>query len=102
MSSYEGTLRVPGDDGPPLAVVVDLTDETLSLHTPTVEIGSWPRHAVRIHAETDGFHLRVEGEEVVLELRDDAGFAVAAGLRSAPPALRRRMSALLREQPTPP
>ena len=101
MTSYEGSLRVLGDDGPPLTVIVDLTDDTLQLRTPLTEIGCWPRDAVRIHAEDDGIHLRVEGEEVVLDLRDDAGFAVEAGLRSAPPLLRRRMSALLREEAIP-
>jgi hypothetical protein len=49
----------------------------------------------------DGFHIRAEGEAVVLDVTDDARFAVELGLRNAHPALRQRMAALLRsDEPT--
>jgi hypothetical protein len=47
----------------------------------------------------DGFHVRAEGEEIVLNIEDDARFALDLGLRNAHPNLRRRMSALLRDEP---
>ena len=47
-------------------------------------------------AMPDGFHMRAEGEEIILDVTDDARFALDLGLRNAPPLLRHRMSALLR------
>jgi len=97
MSRYEGSLRMQGEDGPGLAITVDLRDSGLSIRAGDVDIADWRREEVRINAETDGIHIRAEGEEVVLDLAKDAEFAVEAGLRSAPPLLRRRMAQLLRE-----
>ena len=96
MSTYEGSLRIPGDDGPPLAVTIDLTDERLRMRAGASEIGDWPMSEIRVNALPDGFHLRAEGEEVLLDITEDAQFAVDLGLRTAPPHLRRRMSALMR------
>jgi hypothetical protein len=39
MSTYEGSLRIPGDDGPPLAVVIDLTGDRFRVH----DCGPLPR-----------------------------------------------------------
>ena len=96
MSTYEGSLRIPGDDGPPLAVTIDLTEERLRVSAGDSEIGDWSKSEIRVNALPDGFHLRAEGEEVLLDITDDAQFAVDLGLRTAPPHLRRRMSALMR------
>lgn len=96
MSTYEGSLRMVGEDGPGLAVVIDLRGDRLGIRAGEVEIGDWSREEVRINADTDGIHLRAEGEEVVLDLEKDAEFAVEVGLRQAPPLLRRRMAQLLR------
>jgi hypothetical protein len=52
---------------------------------------------MRIQALPDGFHIRAEGEAIVLDVTDDAEFALELGLRNAHPALRRRMSALMRD-----
>lgn len=96
MSTYEGTLRMVGEDGPGLPVVIDLRDDRLGIRAGGAEIGDWSRDEVRINAEEDGIHLRAEGEEIVLDLARDAEFAVEAGLRAAPPILRRRMAQLMR------
>lgn len=96
MSEYEGTLRMPGDDGPPLLVHIDLTEERFRMSAGDSELGDWALSEIRVNALPDGFHLRAEGEEILLEIDDDAQFAVELGLRSAPPHLRRRMSALMR------
>ncbi len=84
MGTYEGELRMLGDG-------------RMRVTAGGHEIGDWSKDEVRIHAEDDGFHVRAEGEEVVLDLRDDAHFAVDYGLRSAPPLLRRRMAGLMRD-----
>ncbi len=96
MTTYRGSLRVPGDEGPPLSVEIDLTAERFRMSAGDAEIGDWSMSEIRVNALPDGFHLRAEGEEVLLDVSDDAQFAVDLGLRTAPPHLRRRMSALMR------
>jgi hypothetical protein len=87
-----------GTDQAPLHVLIDLSDDRLTLTAGEIELADWPRDEIRISALMDGFHIRAEGEEVVLDVSDDARFALDLGLRNAHPTLRRRMSALLREQ----
>lgn len=96
MSTYEASLKMVGENGPGLPVVIDLRDDRLGITSGDVEIGDWSRQEVRINADTDGIHLRAEGEEIVLDLERDAEFAIEIGLRQAPPLLRRRMAQLLR------
>jgi hypothetical protein len=76
--------------------VIDLTDDRLRMSAGGSEIGNWAMSEIRVNALPDGFHLRAEGEEVLLDVTEDAQFAVDLGLRTAPPHLRRRMSALMR------
>lgn len=97
MSAYEAWLRIRGEDDLPLGVEIDLTDERLVLTAGGVEVGDWSRDEIRISALQDGFHLRAEGEEVILDVTDDARFALDLGLRNAHPGLRRRMAALMRD-----
>lgn len=97
MPEYRGLLRLPGDEGPPLDVVIDLTEDRIRMSAGDAQIGDWSKEQVRVNALPDGFHLRAEGEEVILDITEDARFAVDLGLKSAPPHLRRRMSALMRE-----
>lgn len=101
MSTFEGRLRVEGDTGPEIGVEIDLDGERMKLAAGGVEIADWSLEEIRVAALQDGFHVRAEGEEVVLEVEDDGHFAIDLGLKTAHPALRRKMSALLREQGTP-
>ena len=96
MSAYDAQLRLSGTDDAPISVVIDLTDERIAMTAGDIEVGDWAREQVRVSAMPDGFHVRAEGEELILDVTDDARFALDLGLRNAPPILRRRMSALLR------
>jgi hypothetical protein len=96
MAAYDAQLRLSGTDDAPISVVIDLTDERLTMMAGEIEVGDWAREQVRVSAMPDGFHVRAEGEEIILDVTDDARFALDLGLRNAPPILRRRMSALLR------
>lgn len=98
MSTYEASLKMVGEDGPGLPVVIDLRDDRMGITSGGVEIGDWSREEVRINADVDGIHVRAEGEEVVLDLVRDAEFAIEVGLRQAPPLLRRKMAQLLRTE----
>jgi HSP20 family molecular chaperone IbpA len=86
-----------GDTERPMSVEIDLTDDRMRVTAGDIEVADWGRDEVRIQALQDGFHVRAEGEEVVLDIREDARFALEIGLRSAHPLLRRKMSALLRD-----
>ncbi|MDH3500563.1 MAG: hypothetical protein OEM97_10600 [Acidimicrobiia bacterium] len=98
MRQFKALLRMPTEvDESALQVVVDLTDDMLALSAVAGELGRWPREDVSVVALPDGFHLRADGEEVILSVTEDAAFAVALGLTNAPPVLRRRMSELMRQ-----
>ena len=56
---------------------------------------------VKIKGEDDGFHMYVEGEELLVRTEDDARFALSIGLHSASPIMRRRISAGLHERSFP-
>lgn len=96
MTAYDAQLQIEGEDTQPLPVVVDLTDNRLTMTIGTEEVAVWDRGAMRIAAMPDGFHIRAEGEAIILDVNEDARFAVELGLKNAHPALRRRMAALLR------
>ena len=97
MTAYDARLQIEGEDNQPLPVIVDLTGERLTMSINDQEVADWAKEEMRVQALPDGFHIRVEGEAIVLDVTDDAQFALDLGLRNAHPALRRRMSALMRD-----
>ncbi|HEY6635082.1 MAG TPA: hypothetical protein VI141_05650 [Acidimicrobiia bacterium] len=98
MTTYDAQLQIEGENTQPLPVVVDLTDDRLHLKIGEQEVADWAREQMRIQAMPDGFHIRAEGEAIILDVSDDARFAVELGLRHAHPALRQRMAALMRSE----
>jgi len=101
MPQFKGSLRMAGEAGPGLRVVIDLTDDShLQIAASQDVIGDWSLDDVGIRAADDGFHLLAEGEEVIIRTDNDPAFAVAVGLRNAPTVLRRQMSELLRNDAT--
>lgn len=97
MTNYDARLQIEGEDTTPLAVEVDLTDDRLRMSISGEEVADWARDEMRINALPDGFHIRAEGESVILDVAEDARFALELGLKNAHPHLRKRMSALLRD-----
>lgn len=96
MSEFKGMLRIGDENEAPMGVEIDLTEDRMRLTAGGVEVADWARDEFRVQALLDGFHVRAEGEEVILDVSDDAHFALELGLRTAHPGLRRRMSALMR------
>ena len=92
MVDFAGVLRTSTERDSAIEVVIDLTDERLRLRSGDASLADWSLNDIQVTAQGDGFHIRAEGEEVILDLRQDAEFAVALGLRSAPVDLARRMS----------
>ena len=92
MVDYSGVLRTPTDRDTAIRVVIDLTNERLRLRSGETGIADWSLDDINVNAQPDGFHIKAEGEEIILDLKQDAEFAVALGLNSAPVGLARRMS----------
>lgn len=101
MTAFQGRLRIDGEKEAPVRVEIDLTGDRLKLSTSGIEVADWARDDVRVTALADGFHVRAEGEMIVLDVTDDARFALELGLRTAHPLLRRKMSALMRDDDRP-
>lgn len=78
-----GTVRMAGEADTGIRVEIHLEDETMSLISPYGELGRWPLSGLGIAARVDGFHIKAEGEELVLSTNDDARFALAVGIRSS-------------------
>lgn len=99
MAAYDAQLRVQGTDGEPIHVMVDLSDDRrIVVSAGEIEVGDWSRDEIRLSALPDGFHVRVEGEELILDVTEDARFALDLGVRNAHPHLRRRIAALMRDE----
>lgn len=96
-----GSVKMAGDLGGGVQVHVHLEEETLTLvaHDGT-ELGTWPLSEVGIASKPDGFHLRLEGEEIVLRTDDDANFALALGIATPTSRLARQMAKLRDEAST--
>lgn len=97
MAEYDGKLRLDGEPDQPMDVTIDLTGDRMKVMAGEVEVADWARDELRVRALADGFHVRAEGEEVVLDIHEDARFAIELGLKSAHPLLRRRIAALMRD-----
>ncbi|MDH4119607.1 MAG: hypothetical protein OEX04_12750 [Acidimicrobiia bacterium] len=97
MAEFNGKLLLQDMAGTKVKVHIDLDAERLLIKVGDKKIGEWPLDEVGVRGEDDGFHLRIEGEEVIVTTDDDPGFARMIGLHSASPILRRRMSGALHE-----
>lgn len=88
-----GTVRMAGETQTGIRVEIHLDRETMSLVSPYGELGTWPLSGMGIASRVDGFHLKVEGEELVLSTSDDVAFALAVGIRSTTsPRLNRQLA----------
>lgn len=75
MTSFDARLRVVGQSGLPLGVEVDLTGNQMIVTTDGVPLAEWVWDDIRISASPEGYHIRAEGEEIVLNVTDGARFA---------------------------
>ena len=85
MSSFAARLRMPGRTRLPLGVEVDITRERMTLTSGDQPVGDWALDQLEIKSLFDGFHITVDGEEIVLNVTDSTQFAVELGIAGRPP-----------------
>ena len=86
MTSFDARLRMIGQTGFPLGVEVDLTGERMTVTAGESRVADWVLAEIMISSLPDGFHIKAEGEEVILNVADKGRFATEVGLRNADPA----------------
>ncbi len=79
MTSFDARLRVVGQSGLPLGVEVDLTGDRMVVSAAGERLADWVWDEIRISASPDGYHIRAEGEEIVLNVTDGSRFAHELG-----------------------
>lgn len=82
MPSFSARLHLPGTRLP-LSVEVDVSDERMRLTAGDREVADWPMSDIAVAVQSDGFHLTVDNEEIVLNPADSAHFAEVIGLTGA-------------------
>lgn len=74
MPSFDARLRLPGQQKLPMSVIVDISDERLKFTSGERSLGDWPLDKLHVVSLPDGFHLRLEDEEVVLTVSNPDEF----------------------------
>jgi hypothetical protein len=80
MSVFTGEFRMEGDTDS-LPATVSVTEGMIKLTSRAHLIGEWPVSYLGIRESDRAVVLDVEGERVVLDLRDRPGFIAATGLK---------------------
>ena len=84
MEVFEGTVRLVGD-AVALPAVLLVADNRLKVSARQQEIGDWQLSDVSSNLESDGCHVVVEGEELVVSVPELLEFAAAIGPHMANP-----------------
>ena len=85
MSSYTARLQLPGRTRIPMSVTVDVSDEKLRLVADDRTIGVWSLRDIDIDTRSDGFHLRIDGDEAILTMAEATRFAAEMKLSQPTP-----------------
>lgn len=75
MESFDASLRLGGDRGPPVHVEVDLSDERMVIRVGANRLADWELSDLRVFSLPDGFHINANGDEVVINFSDSTHFA---------------------------
>ncbi len=82
---FDGAVRLPGEEGAPLAATVRVAGDHLELVSGGEVLGSWREYRVRRRAD-GAFHLRLGHEEVLFRPEAPAEFATAMAVPLQPGA----------------
>lgn len=92
MSLFSARLQVPGQTRVPVGVEVDISDERMTLRVGNRPIADWPLDEVVVEAQTDGFHVKSDDEEIILKPVDPKLFASELGVSVDDESVRRGAS----------
>lgn len=84
--SFEARLRIPGNTRIPLGVEVDITNERMTVTSGDRRLADWPLEKLDVSSLPDGFHIKTDGEEIVLNVSDANSFADRLGVSQTPRA----------------
>ncbi|MEA2001935.1 MAG: hypothetical protein U9N84_08640 [Actinomycetota bacterium] len=76
MASYEGSLKISATSDV-VEAVFDVDADMLSVTAGDQELGTWSLDALSIEHHGDGLHMALDGEDIVVNVRDQASFAAA-------------------------
>lgn len=85
MSSFAARLRMPGRSRLPMGVEVDIFRERMTVMAGDQKVGDWALEELNIEALSDGFHVTVDGEEIILNVTDSTRFAAEVGITGRRP-----------------
>ena len=75
MTHFDARLRLPGRTRIPVSVVVDISNDRLRFDQGDTALANWPIEGVVVEALSDGFHIKFNDEEVILNVADAQRFA---------------------------
>lgn len=82
MTSFDARLRMRGEPGLPLGVEIDLTGDRMRVTANGSYVANWALRDIKVSSQRDGFLIEAEGEEVIVNLTDEAKFATEIGLHT--------------------
>jgi len=85
MSSFAARLRMPGRSRLPMGVEVDVFRERMTVMAGDQIVGDWALEDLDIESKADGFHVAVDGEQIILDVTDSIRFAAEVGITGRPP-----------------
>ena len=80
MSTFSARLRLPGRSKLPLGVEVDIHHERMTLTSGDRTVAVWPLAQLDVVNQADGFHIKVDDEELVLNVTESTRFAAELGI----------------------
>ncbi len=83
MSSFNARLRLPHSKLP-LGVEVDISHERMTLTSGERTVAAWPLEKLEVDNLADGFHIKVDGDDFVLNVTDSVKFATEVGIDKGP------------------
>lgn len=86
MPSFDARLRFPGQTRLPINVLVDIADQQIRFLSGDQSLGEWSLEGLQVEPKSDGFHLTLDQEEVILSVTEADRFAGVLGISRAAPA----------------
>ena len=80
MSVYTARLYLPDQAKLPLNIQVDIADDVMALKSGDRQVAEWPVDSLEVVKRSDGFHITVGGEEMLLDVSDPGRFALEMGV----------------------